>query len=211
MRRRCKASVRVWRCRPKDTEEYMLALLAKAGVTLAGPPPLTEEEKTWIAAAPDLPDAYDMCSATGWGTRPEAGFPVGEFFGDGQAAADCRGRERAGVEARLRSIRRTARKSGKKPGKVTDSIMRGACYSAAGWSLGSFQRTDPHAADYIDAISADPVSSREYERRVGASLERIRRLSGSDAGCNRSRHPLRFNAATECKVMQPPGTTVCRH
>jgi hypothetical protein len=34
--------------------------------------------------------------------------------------------------------------------------MRGVCYSAAGWSIGSFQRSDPLAADYIEAILADP-------------------------------------------------------
>ncbi len=33
----------------------------------------------------------------------------------------------------------------------------------------------------------------------------------SCAGCNRSRHPLHFYAATECKVMQPPVTTGSSH
>ena len=37
---------------------------------------------------------------------------------------------------------------------LTSSIVRGVVYAAAGWSLVSFQRTDPLVADYIDYLLA---------------------------------------------------------
>jgi len=46
------------------------------------------------------------------------------------------------------------RRSPDRPISLTPSIMRGATYTAAGWSLGSFQRQDPLVADYIDYLSA---------------------------------------------------------
>jgi hypothetical protein len=40
------------------------------------------------------------------------------------------------------------------PSTLTPSIVRGVTYTAAGWSLWSFQRTDPLVADYIDYMLA---------------------------------------------------------
>ena len=48
----------------------------------------------------------------------------------------------------------SARKSGKRPSELTPSIVRGVVYTAAGWSLSSFQRNDPLVADYIDYMRA---------------------------------------------------------
>jgi hypothetical protein len=48
------------------------------------------------------------------------------------------------------------RKSKNHPTSLTPSIVRGVVYTAAGWSLRSFQRNDPLAADYIDYILASP-------------------------------------------------------
>ena len=39
---------------------------------------------------------------------------------------------------------------------LTPSVVRGVAYTAAGWSLGSFQRNDPLVADYIDYMLASP-------------------------------------------------------
>ena len=39
---------------------------------------------------------------------------------------------------------------------LTPSVVRGVAYTAAGWSLGSFQRNDPLAADYIEFMLASP-------------------------------------------------------
>lgn len=42
------------------------------------------------------------------------------------------------------------------PSTLTPSIVRGVTYTAAGWSLSSFQKNDPLVADYINAMLASP-------------------------------------------------------
>ncbi len=42
------------------------------------------------------------------------------------------------------------------PTEWTPVVARATTYGAAGWALGSFQRTDPLAADYIDFLIASP-------------------------------------------------------
>ena len=42
------------------------------------------------------------------------------------------------------------------PIEWTPAIMRAVTYESAGWALGSFQRTDPLAADYIEFLIASP-------------------------------------------------------
>jgi hypothetical protein len=59
------------------------------------------------------------------------------------------------------------RKTGQRPSELTPSIMRGVSYGAAGWSLSSFQRTDPLAADYIEFMQASP----EVPQGVKAELK----------------------------------------
>jgi hypothetical protein len=49
-----------------------------------------------------------------------------------------------------------ARKSPNPPKEWTPSIGRAVAYSAAGWSLYSFQLNDPLAADYIEYMIASP-------------------------------------------------------
>jgi len=48
------------------------------------------------------------------------------------------------------------RKTPNHPSTLTPSIVRGVTYTAAGWSLWSFQRSDPLVADYIDYMLASP-------------------------------------------------------
>jgi hypothetical protein len=48
------------------------------------------------------------------------------------------------------------RKSGKRASELTPSIVRGVVYTAAGWSLSTFQRDDPLVADYVDYLRASP-------------------------------------------------------
>jgi hypothetical protein len=48
------------------------------------------------------------------------------------------------------------RKAPNHPSTLTPSIARGVTYTAAGWSLWSFQRNDPLVADYIDYMLASP-------------------------------------------------------
>jgi hypothetical protein len=139
----------------KATRLFGMGLIAKAGVKLAEPPTLTDEEKKWMAEAPDLPDGYDMKPDQELAAKLD--YLWAEF----------------GATGRLRPVRAVVnalawradydaydkiRRAGKSPGKLTDSLMRGLCYKAAGWSLSSFNQTDPVAADYVDAIVADPAT-----------------------------------------------------
>jgi hypothetical protein len=52
-----------------------------------------------------------------------------------------------------------ARKARNRNLTLTPSVVRGVAYTAAGWSLGSFQRNDPLAADYIEFMLASPDTS----------------------------------------------------
>jgi len=58
------------------------------------------------------------------------------------------------------------RKSPNRPSALTPSIARGVAYMAAGWSLGSFQRSDPLVADYIDYLLASPDVSPEVKSEL---------------------------------------------
>lgn len=48
------------------------------------------------------------------------------------------------------------RKSGTHPSEITPSLARGLAYMAAGWSMDSFQMSDPLVADYIEYMLASP-------------------------------------------------------
>ncbi|HVM92429.1 MAG TPA: hypothetical protein VMT67_06430 [Terriglobales bacterium] len=58
------------------------------------------------------------------------------------------------------------RKSKIHPTSLTPSIVRGVTYTAAGWSLRSFQRNDPLAADYVDYL----LTSSDTPEPVKAEL-----------------------------------------
>lgn len=139
----------------KLTEILALNLMAKAGVVLAEPPALTDGEKKSIAEAADLPDAYDMKPDEQLGARQDF------LWADFSATGRLRPVIALSSELAWRSDYEAfdaMRKAGKGPKTLTDSIMRGVCYAAAGWSMNSFQMHDPLAADYVDAIAADPAT-----------------------------------------------------
>ena len=58
------------------------------------------------------------------------------------------------------------RKSPNHPSNLTPSIVRGVVYTAAGWSLRSFQRTDPLVADYIDYLLASSDTPRSVKSEL---------------------------------------------
>jgi hypothetical protein len=62
------------------------------------------------------------------------------------------------------------RKSGERPSELTPSIVRGVVYTAAGWSLSTFQRDDPLVADYIDYMRASPDTPQAVKSEL-ASLQ----------------------------------------
>ncbi len=47
-------------------------------------------------------------------------------------------------------------KTGQKPTELTESIMRGVVYTAAGWSLYALSRNDGLVADYVEALKSSP-------------------------------------------------------
>lgn len=49
---------------------------------------------------------------------------------------------------------------------LTPSIIRAVTYTAAGWSLGSFQRNDPLAADYIEYLLASPDTPPSVKKEL---------------------------------------------
>jgi hypothetical protein len=72
------------------------------------------------------------------------------------------------------------RKTPNHPSTLTPSIIRGVTYTAAGWSLWSFQRNDPLVADYIDYLlaSADTPQSVKSELRGLWSNPAFKRAGG---------------------------------
>lgn len=58
--------------------------------------------------------------------------------------------------------------SGQRPKELTDSIMRGVAYAAAGWSLNSLSLNDGLVSDYLEAIKAAPETSKEIKAELSA-------------------------------------------
>jgi hypothetical protein len=58
------------------------------------------------------------------------------------------------------------RESGQKPVELTDSIMRGVVYSAAGWSISILSRNDGVVADYIDALKVSSETPDAVKREL---------------------------------------------
>ena len=72
------------------------------------------------------------------------------------------------------------RKTPNHPSTLTPSIVRGVTYTAAGWSLWSFQRNDPLVADYIDYLlaSSDTPESVKSELRGLPTNPAFKRAGG---------------------------------
>jgi len=147
----------------KPAKMFGLILMDKAGVALVEPPTLSDDEKQTLAETPDFPDAYDSKPIEQLGAKQD--FLWAAFSATGHLQP---------LSALVNELAWRSdydafdamRKAGKKPGALTDSIMRGVTYAAAGWSLGSFQRSDPLAADYIDAISANPSTPSNIKEEL---------------------------------------------
>lgn len=71
------------------------------------------------------------------------------------------------------------RKTPNHPSTLSPSIVRGVTYAAAGWSLASFQRSDPLVADYIDYLLASPDTPQtEKSELTGLSTNPVFKRSG---------------------------------
>jgi hypothetical protein len=148
---------------PRVAEMLALNLVTKAGVQLAEPPTLTDDDKKVIAESPDIPDPFDM--------QPTPDLPSKldylwmDFTATGRIAPIKAIASALAWRSDYEAFDK-ARQAGEKMTTATDSIIRAVTYMAAGWSLASFQHSDPLAADYIEAIMADPTTPPAIKQQL---------------------------------------------
>jgi len=114
---------------------------------------MSEGDRQMFARLPTLPDPDEMSADGENATRLDILWGVfmttGEFAPVQKIASTLAWR--SDWEAFEKLI-----KTPDHPTEWTPSIARAVTYGAAGWALGSFQRTDPLAADYIEYMLASP-------------------------------------------------------
>jgi hypothetical protein len=124
---------------------------------------MNEEDRQMFANHPVLPDPFEL--------KPDDQNPTrldmlwGIFTSTGELAP----MQKIASALAWRSDYDTfdkMRKSGTQIKELTPSIWRALTYGAAGWSMGSFQRTDPLAADYIEFMIASPDTPPEIKSEL---------------------------------------------
>jgi hypothetical protein len=142
---------------------FLLDLFNKANAHLDQPPVLNDDDKQILAQAPALPNPFEMTPNRElfskldrlWGNFAATGSiePIKVL----SSALAWRTDYDAFVEMK---------KEGRTPTELTDSLVRALTYMSAGWSLGSFKRSDGLAADYIEAISASPDTPASIKKEL---------------------------------------------
>lgn len=147
----------------RPVQTYSIPLLSAAGYAtgplLSG---FKEDERTVISSV-HLPDPFDL--------KPDRTLPNrmdvlwASFFATGRIepvrAVASMLAWRADYEKFVE-----IQKSGQKPGEVTESIIRGVVYTAAGWSLNALSRNDGVVADYIDALRSSPDTPENVKEEL---------------------------------------------
>jgi hypothetical protein len=113
----------------------------------------SEEGRQRFAKHPILPDPFDFTHVEDIGTRLDMLWSI--FMSTGQFAPVQKIASALEWQPDWKAFDK-ARKSSNPPKEWTPAIGRAIGYGAAGWALGSFQRTDPLAADYIEFMIASP-------------------------------------------------------
>jgi hypothetical protein len=135
----------------RSVRVYGIPLLSEAGYA-TGPllDAIKEDEKTAVTSV-HLPDPFDLKSDRTLPNRMDmlwaVFFATGRFRPVGTIASMLAWRPDYDKFVQMQ-------KSGQKPTELTDSIMRGVVYTAAGWSLNALSRNDGLVADYVDALKA---------------------------------------------------------
>ena len=114
---------------------------------------MSEEDRQKFTHHPILPDPYKM-SADG-----ENATRLDMFWGMFTSTGQYEPIQKIASTLAWRSDWDAFDKLRKTPNHPTDwtpSIARAVTYGAAGWALGSFQRSDPLVADYIEYMIASP-------------------------------------------------------
>jgi len=153
---------------PAEADDFMARIAAQTGFTRAfgllvlldagyniDPvlKTMSEEDRKMFAKHPILPDPFDLTHVEDIGTRLDMLWSI--FTSTGQFAPVQKIATALAWRPDWDDLDR-ARKSANPPKEWTPAIGRAVGYGAAGWALGSFQRTDPLAADYIEFLIASP-------------------------------------------------------
>jgi hypothetical protein len=153
---------------PAAAQDFMTRISSETGFTRAfgllalleggydiGPvlKAMSDEDRQKFAQRPDLPDPYDFSHVEDIGAREDMLWGI--FMTTGDIAPLQQITSALKWRADWDDLQK-ARKSSNPPKEWTPAIGRAVGYAAAGWSLGSFQRTDPLAADYIEYMTASP-------------------------------------------------------
>ncbi len=123
----------------------------------------SEEDRQMFARHPALPDPFDF--------KPEGENPTrldmlwGEFMSTGQFLPVQKIASALAWHSDWVEFEKL-RKSPNHPTEWTPTIDRAVTYGAAGWALGSFQRTDHLAADYIEYIRASPDTPADVKSEL---------------------------------------------
>ncbi len=114
---------------------------------------MSDDDRKRFANHPVLPDPFDFSHVEDIGTRLDMLWSI--FLANGQLAPVRQIVSALAWHSDWEDFDK-ARQSANPPKEWTPAIGRAVGYGAAGWALGSFQRTDPLAADYIEDLISAP-------------------------------------------------------
>jgi len=114
---------------------------------------MSENDRQVFQQRPELPDPYTFGSLAEVPAKFDMLWAI--FAATGQLAPIQKIASRLQWRSDWEDFDK-ARKSHKQFKEWTPAIGRAMAYSVAGWSIGSFQQTDPLAADYIEFLIASP-------------------------------------------------------
>jgi hypothetical protein len=139
------------------TRAFGLLVLLNAGYDI-GPvlKTMSQEDRQMLTQHPDLPDPFDFSHVESIGMLQDMLW--GKFMTTGEFAPIRQIASALAWRSDWDDLEK-ARKSSNPPKEWTPAIGRAVGYSAAGWSLCSFQHSDPLAADYIEYMLASPDTS----------------------------------------------------
>lgn len=146
-----------------QSQAMMVKLAAEAGIDMKIPFELSPMQKEFVAKLPDLADAFHPVADIHIGEKQDMLWSMFLATGDRAPVDSIIGMLgwRADYEAFAKM-----REAHQEITELTPSIAHAVAYSAAGWSIGSFQRTDPLVADYIAATIADPKTPEAIRKEL---------------------------------------------
>jgi hypothetical protein len=146
------------------TRAFGLLILLDAGEDISPVlKTMSDEDRQKFTKHPGLPDPYDFSHVEGIGMYEDM------LWGIFMAKGDFAPLQQIVSALKWRSDWEDfnkARKSSNPPKEWTPAIGRAVGYMAAGWSLNSFQRSDPLATDYIEFMIASPDTPPEIKSEL---------------------------------------------